>query len=156
MKKQDWTWMPHAAHFSGRQRCLFHLATHVGGFIVSSVGDYRPDGDRKPVGGGFDYETMVFVAEQQCEACCPWEIASGHALKTIRTNDPGEAVANHMRLCHEYATLSDRPCKPEANSSQPFGAAAERRLIEAAEELARAICHCLITHACDEIRRLAE
>lgn len=27
MKKQDWIWMPHAAHFIGGHRCQFKLST---------------------------------------------------------------------------------------------------------------------------------
>lgn len=43
MKRENWIWMPHAAHFCMGHYCRFHLATYVGGYIVSTVGEYWPD-----------------------------------------------------------------------------------------------------------------
>ena len=40
---QDWVWMPHAAHFILGHQCRFHLATYVGGYIVSTVGELVND-----------------------------------------------------------------------------------------------------------------
>lgn len=45
MKKSDWIWMPHAAHFICGKDCQFHLATFVGNFIVSTVGELWSDQD---------------------------------------------------------------------------------------------------------------
>lgn len=39
MKKDKWIWMPHPAHFICAKDCRFHLATYVGGYIVSTVGE---------------------------------------------------------------------------------------------------------------------
>lgn len=123
MRKQDWVWMGHAAHYCGRNECLFHLATYVGGFIVSSVGDYRPGGilrERKNVWPGYDYETMVFtaeIAEGQEDTCCPWRI--GGDVAVARTNDSGEALRNHMRLCEEYAAKDDAVRELEAEILSP-------------------------------------
>ena len=41
--KDKWTWMPHAAHFICGSDCKFFLATKVGKYIVSTVGEYLPD-----------------------------------------------------------------------------------------------------------------
>lgn len=41
--KDQWTWMPHPAHFICARDCKFFLATEVGGYIVSTVGEYLPD-----------------------------------------------------------------------------------------------------------------
>lgn len=38
-----WVWMPHPAHFICAKDCKFHLATYVGKYIVSTVGEYWPD-----------------------------------------------------------------------------------------------------------------
>lgn len=35
--------MPHAAHFIAASKCRFHLATYVGDYIVSTVGEYWPE-----------------------------------------------------------------------------------------------------------------
>lgn len=43
MKKDKWVWMPHAGHFICGKDCRFHLATYVGEYIVSTVGEYWPD-----------------------------------------------------------------------------------------------------------------
>ena len=39
MKKENWIWMPHPAHFICSDRCKFVLATYVGKYIVSTVGE---------------------------------------------------------------------------------------------------------------------
>ena len=40
MKKDKWIWMPHSAHLIVGDKCQFHLATYVGKYIVSTVGEY--------------------------------------------------------------------------------------------------------------------
>lgn len=85
-----WEWFGHAAHFICGPSCRFHLATKVGDYLVSTVGEYVPDapvretlaqsrgitlegrGDARladwlekvgfeEIGYGRKYETMVFV-----------------------------------------------------------------------------------------------
>ena len=43
MRRGSWVWMPHPAHFICASDCKFHLATYVGGYIVSTVGELFPD-----------------------------------------------------------------------------------------------------------------
>ena len=44
MNRENWTWLPHAAHFIASDKCQFHLATELGnGFIVSTIGEYWPE-----------------------------------------------------------------------------------------------------------------
>jgi hypothetical protein len=94
MQKNKWVWMGHAGHFILGNKCQFHLNTYVGGYIVSTVGEYVPTegvqeiiaksrglslermGDAREAEflkkngferlGGDDrtYETMVFKAEK--------------------------------------------------------------------------------------------
>jgi len=40
---EDWEWFGHAAHFICGQWCRFHMATKVGGYLVSTVGEYWPE-----------------------------------------------------------------------------------------------------------------
>jgi hypothetical protein len=40
--KAEWQWYGHAAHFICGRWCRFHLATTVGGYLVSTVGEYVP------------------------------------------------------------------------------------------------------------------
>lgn len=96
--KEKWIWMPHAAHFICGNDCRFHLATKVGKYIVSTVGEYVPDSSIrriyaesrgkkiKGIGDEWDanymkefgyedigldrkYETMVFLAKKSGESC---------------------------------------------------------------------------------------
>ncbi len=41
--KDKWIWMGHPAHFICSYDCRFFLATKVGKYIVSTVGEYFPD-----------------------------------------------------------------------------------------------------------------
>ena len=43
MTPDKWIWMPHAGHLCVSNKCQFHLNTYVGGYIVSTVGEYFPD-----------------------------------------------------------------------------------------------------------------
>jgi len=43
MKKEQWVWMGHPAHFICARDCRFHLATYVGNYIVSTVGELWQD-----------------------------------------------------------------------------------------------------------------
>lgn len=38
----EWTWYGHAAHFICGRWCRFHLATTVGRFLISTIGEYVP------------------------------------------------------------------------------------------------------------------
>lgn len=94
--KDKWIWMPHPAHFICSQDCHFHMATKVGKWIISTIGELlfdmqvneilakhrniqlegmgdfrRADWMRKngweEIGMGRTYETMVFKAEKSNE-----------------------------------------------------------------------------------------
>lgn len=41
--RDKWIWMPHPAHFICSHDCKFVMATKVGKYIVSTVGEYFPD-----------------------------------------------------------------------------------------------------------------
>jgi hypothetical protein len=43
IKRDKWVWMPHPAHFIYSSYCRFVMATKVGKYIVSTVGEYWPD-----------------------------------------------------------------------------------------------------------------
>lgn len=49
MRKEKWIWMPHAGHFILGDECRFHLNTYVGGYIVSTVGEYWPDSEVRKI-----------------------------------------------------------------------------------------------------------
>ena len=92
-----WKWYGHAAHFICGRWCRFHLATKVGKYLVSTIGEFVPQegsmkvlakcrnvdlyslkGDNlerefikrfgfEEIGCGRKYETMVFHAGQECK-----------------------------------------------------------------------------------------
>lgn len=112
--KEKWIWMPHPGHFCGSFDCRFHLNTYVGGYIVSTVGEYYPDSkvreilgrenDRKFEEIGLDrlYETMVFEAVKSNHKCCPYEMRSGEKDFLGYTN-ADDAYEGHLTLCKKWS-----------------------------------------------------
>lgn len=41
--REEWKWFGHAAHFICARWCRFHMATQVGKWLVSTVGEYWPE-----------------------------------------------------------------------------------------------------------------
>ena len=39
MNKDKWIWMGHPGHFILGDKCVFHLCTYIGGYIVTTVGE---------------------------------------------------------------------------------------------------------------------
>ena len=121
---EQWKWFGDPGHFICGRWCRFHLATQVGAFFVSTVGNYvhprhsngseqqdaqycqqNPDGEE--IGIARHYETMVFNAGPPCdkEGCdcgmpCPEEFS---ALDALGANTRGKATANHYELCERAA-----------------------------------------------------
>lgn len=103
-------WFGHAAHFCAASMCRFHLATLLdNGFVVSTVGDYRPphipalDGDAPIEGGqeigfGRKYETMVFVSQGECKCGCGLPTISGSSIDFAGYNDAKAATKGHMAM----------------------------------------------------------
>jgi hypothetical protein len=123
--------MPHAAHLIVADDCRFHLATWVGGHIVSTVGEWLPDesvrerlalsrgielrgrGDARradflkrlgyeEIGAGRRYETMVFPAKANPGSCCRYVAAEFHELDTGCYNDALAAYEGHLALCDAW------------------------------------------------------
>jgi hypothetical protein len=125
--------MPHPAHFICSYDCKFFLATKVGKYIVSTVGEYFPDseireiyaksrgvklegmGDARradymkkigfeEIGYGRKYETMVFKAVKSPKCkACPFVIKSGNNIDGDSYNEPEDAYKGHLKMCLKYA-----------------------------------------------------
>lgn len=135
--KSEWVWMPHAGHLIVGNDCRFHLATRIGKWIVSTVGEYIPDsevrellartrgvklegmGDNRladymkkvgyeEIGLNRKYETMVFRAKR-AKDCCPWRMKQGNELDMAGYNDPTKAYKGHFRMCEKWAAKEVRP-----------------------------------------------
>ena len=130
MKKADWVWMPHPGHLVVSRDCKFHLNTYVGGYIVSTVGEYLPDSqvreilaksrgielsgrwlkknDWEEIGSGRKYETMVFPAKIAEDKCCPFFAYDWSTLDFDGYNDAGEAFAGHQKMCKKWASKREQ------------------------------------------------
>lgn len=99
----------HAGHYICAERCLFHLHTEVPGFKVSSVGNYRPDLNKRnetagrlaQIGAGYYYETMVF-----CLGADGKELFPGRCVEALTYLDETAAERGHELLCARYEALS--------------------------------------------------
>jgi hypothetical protein len=111
---KDWIWMGHPAHFICADDCRFRLATKIGRFIVSTVGQmYYSEATAKalgrdptmPVKIGCDrlFETMVFPASDVAEECGCFRPSDLGEIDYAPANDAKTATANHMALCFKYA-----------------------------------------------------
>ncbi len=107
-------WFGHAAHFICGHRCRFHLATQVGKYIVSTVGEMPKEGAAPDDGGPWatiglarTYETMVFKAGAPCKAkgcACGIPSIDGSELDFAGYNDAGSATKGHMKLVKKWAS----------------------------------------------------
>lgn len=139
MDRKDWVWMGHPAHLIISSRCRFHLATYVGGYIVSTVGEYLPEerareiiaqqdgvvlegqGDARladymkkigfvEVGYKRKYETMVFKAGPSDEhPCCPYAVTDWGELDMRGYNEASDAHQGHLEMCTEWAAYEVQP-----------------------------------------------
>lgn len=103
--RAGWKWYGYAGHFIGGRSCAFHLSTRVGGFLISTVGDYFPNGKRETLGAEKDswFETFVFKCSGDDKNGNPvmddgfTEIDSERYAKSI------DAERGHYRFCEKYA-----------------------------------------------------
>lgn len=109
--ESEWKWQGYAGHLIVAQWCLFHMNTVVGEYIVSTVGDYRREGDgpRTTIGAGKEsfFETYVFKGHEPCgTADCKCETVTNFGeIDGSRWATPREAQAGHMAFCRKYAAL---------------------------------------------------
>ena len=112
MDKADWIWMPHPGHFIRWYHCQFRLNTYVGGFIVSTLGELQrelmkhpvlDDSNTQTIGGGHNYETMVFKAEKTNYGCCHYEMRSAQHVYVRYYDTAEEAYKGHIEICEKYA-----------------------------------------------------
>ena len=110
--KDKWKWYGAPAHFCCAPWCCFHLATEVGKYVVSTVGEYFPphaterDRPEKPTNIGCDrlYETMVFKKDKgRCKCGCGAPMIKLTELDFLPYNGRKEANKGHMDLCKKWS-----------------------------------------------------
>lgn len=107
---EEWKWFGLPAHFIGGNQCRFHLATQVGKYLISTVGEYFSEstGTREMIGSARYLETMVFKAgkpcnEPSCNCGLPRLARPFNELDFEGYNTAGEAQVGHMKYCHKWA-----------------------------------------------------
>ena len=117
--ESQWRWFGYPMHFICADRCLWHLATQVGEYVVSSVGHMRPYiidtgigwKDAEPIGcNDAIYEVFVFRVTGRHDCGCP--TIEGIELEGYRFGqkawDEHEvAEGKHRELCLRYAEMQD-------------------------------------------------
>lgn len=107
--RAGWKWYGYAGHFVGGKSCAFHLCTRVGGFLISTLGDYYPrsgNGKREPLGASGDswFETFVFKCDGEEESGDP-KMADGFTeIDSERYAKSIDAERGHYRFCEKYAS----------------------------------------------------
>lgn len=115
--QSKWEWLGHACHFIGGQSCQFHLATKVGGWLISTVGDLRwphkyvndaVEWPRDTLGIGEEdwFETMVFPAGERIDCGC-YTAADWREKECKRYATSEKATAGHLAMCNKYAAEGD-------------------------------------------------
>jgi hypothetical protein len=114
----EWEWCGAAHHFVGAGKCRFHMATWVnaGRYLVSTVGDYRPDGLNQPMmalglSDSF-FETYVF----ECDPDDRGNDGTDHPAVSDWCNVDGERVSTreqanelHLAMCRKWDSVSVNP-----------------------------------------------
>jgi hypothetical protein len=124
ISRDQWEWFGNAAHLITGRWCRFHLATKVGPWLVSTVGEYvhprhgmgseqkeaeweKENWPGENIGLDRKYETMVFRAGEPCSCGCGLPRAvDWDELEICGYNDAKAAREGHLRLCEEWAAKS--------------------------------------------------
>ena len=130
-----WKWFGHSAHFICGRWCRFHLATKIGPWLISTVGEYvhphhsgaseqteaaglKENYPGEDIGCDCKYETMVFLAgalflaeapgkEPKCGCGLP-ALYSGSEKDFQGYNDAGSATKGHYKMCLKWAKKKGR------------------------------------------------
>lgn len=110
----EWQWFGQPGHFILSDYCHHHLCTRIGDYLVSTVGDFRPnspDSPQREIGVGRLYETYVFNVkdallcdETACGCVMPVKFER-REIDSLSASNNGEADANHAKMCAKYAAI---------------------------------------------------
>lgn len=107
----EWKWYGYPCHLIVGSKCVYHLGTRIGPFLVSTVGDYRPDrtNAKETIGAGSKdfFETFVFRCLGEDEDGNP-TVQSWGAIDGERYATSLEAERGHYRFCEKYANLEEQ------------------------------------------------
>lgn len=111
--ENEWIWQGHPGHFCAASYCRFHLATRVGDYLISTVGDYYTnpeDGERKEIGYSADgsawFETYVFKVAGTLDCGCA-EVDGWSEIDGERWSEAKMAHDGHLQYCQKYAAKTE-------------------------------------------------
>jgi hypothetical protein len=107
--QSEWKWFGLPAHFHSADECQFHLATQIGKFLISSVGDRYRNGKRIPLSSHY-FETYVFVVKKEIfcnkpECNCGMPDFDTMEIYSRNAYIAGDAQKNHMEACKTFASM---------------------------------------------------
>lgn len=106
---ERWKWFGMPGHLIVGDRCVHHLCTQIGGYLISTIGEYRPEGKkagRETIGCDRFFETFVFNVPKKaarCDCGCNMPKPDYSEIDSLPANDAATADKNHMILCRKYA-----------------------------------------------------
>jgi len=120
----EWRWYGLFGHHICGRWCRFHLATEIGGYLVSTIGEYVPPSagsseqeEREwlkahPYGDEIaldaKYETKVFRTDgKRCPCGCGQPDIEVPEVEGRRYNHPADATAGHYAMCDKWARIAD-------------------------------------------------
>lgn len=103
------TEMGHAAHFIGADECKFRRATHLSnGYIISTIGDYFPRGERERIGADRYFETYVFHSKGLQETCGCYRPSDLNEIDGEGCNTAIKANELHEEYVTKYMKMGER------------------------------------------------
>ena len=101
--RAGWKWYGYAGHFIGGASCAFHMSTQVPGYLISTLGDYRPNKKRETLGADAEsfFETFVFKCAGDDKYGNP--ILDYSEIDSRRYADSLAAERGHYEFCEKYA-----------------------------------------------------
>lgn len=117
--ESEWEWYGNALHCIVSNRCRFHMATKVGDYIISTIGELQPRDNHESVewealggagndGKGRTFETFIFPFEGKRDCGCPILGLQIESKEIVSRGyyDHVEARKGHMFTCKKIAGLS--------------------------------------------------
>lgn len=122
----EWVYYGSSGHFICGRWCRFHLATKIGKWFISTVGEFVHPKDSggseatearyltdnplgADIGYGRKFETLVFQYEGECDCGCGLPHTIGFELDSSCYNDRKSANEGHLAMCKKWASITEIP-----------------------------------------------
>lgn len=97
-----WRWYGYGVPYPLAALCNFHLCTKAGGFLISTIGDYRPIEDKiQPLYNNLEYLSVIQEFDYEDPFGTP--VVYKEELETRGYRSAIEAERGHYLLCRKYS-----------------------------------------------------